>query len=112
MYMAITDWPEDRRPREKLLNLGAKSLTDSELLAIFLRTGVQGLTAVDLADKLIDQFGSVSALLNADKAEFLQGYGLGTAKFAQLQAVMELSSRHFRERLERCLLYTSDAADD
>lgn len=99
--MAITDWPEERRPREKLLKRGATSLTDSELLAIFLRTGVHGLSAVDLADRLIGQFGSVSSLLNASQAEFVQGYGLGDAKFAQLQAVMELSSRNFSEKLQR-----------
>lgn len=97
--MAITDWPEERRPREKLLSKGAQNLTDAELLAIFLRTGVRGFSAVDLAEKLIEQFGSVSALLDASHDEFSSGHGLGTAKYAQLQAVMELASRHFCEQI-------------
>ena len=99
--MSITDWSEERRPREKLLQRGPQSLTDAELLAIFLRTGVRGFSAVDLAAKLIQEFGSVSALLDASQAEFTRGHGLGVAKYVQLQAVMELASRHFNERLKR-----------
>ena len=98
--MPIKDWSQERRPREKLLHRGPQSLTDAELLAIFLRTGVQGYSAVDLAEKLIADFGSVSALLAAKQAEFTQSHGLGIAKYAQLQAVMELASRHFNERLK------------
>ena len=86
--MPIKDWSEDRRPREKLLQRGSKSLTDAELLAIFLRTGVKGYSAVDLSEKLIDDFGSVSALLDASQHKFTQCHGLGIAKYAQLQAVM------------------------
>jgi len=108
--MAITDWPKERRPREKLLQRGAQSLTDSELLAIFLRTGVRGLSAVDLADQLIDDFGSVSALMEATQIEFMKGYGLGMAKFVQLQAVMELSSRHFKEKLQRADVLTDTSS--
>lgn len=99
--MPITDWSEDRRPREKLLQRGPQSLTDPELLAIFLRTGVQGFSAVDLAEKLIEDFGSVSELLNASQTDFTRGHGLGVAKYVQLQAVLELSSRHFSEKLKR-----------
>lgn len=99
--MPIKDWSEDRRPREKLLQRGPQSLADAELLAIFLRTGVRGFTAVDLAEKLIDDYGSVSALLNADMAGFTRGHGLGVAKYVQLQAVIELASRHFNDRLKR-----------
>ena len=99
--MPIKDWSQERRPREKLLHRGPQSLTDAELLAIFLRTGVKGYSAVDLAEKLIADFGSVSALLAANQAEFTQSHGLGIAKYAQLQAVMELASRHFNERLKR-----------
>ena len=99
--MPIKNWSQERRPREKLLHRGPQSLTDAELLAIFLRTGVQGYSAVDLAEKLIADFGSVSALLAANQAEFTQSHGLGIAKYAQLQAVMELASRHFNERLKR-----------
>lgn len=68
--MPITDWPDDERPREKLLSRGPDSLSDAELLAIFLRTGVPGKTAVDLARELLNEFGSLRALLSADHARF------------------------------------------
>ncbi len=99
--MAIKDWPADDRPREKLLRTGPQALSDAELLAIFLRTGVTGLSAVDLARQLLHQFGSLRALLEADKTEFCQGHGLGEAKFVQLQAVLEMSRRHLESTLTR-----------
>ncbi len=99
--MAITDWPVAERPREKLLKQGAAALSDAELLAIFLRTGVSGLTAVDLARNLLNQFGSLRALFEADAQQFCQGHGLGLAKYTQLQAVLEMSRRHLGETLER-----------
>ena len=67
--MAITDWPEDERPRERLLTRGAASLSDAELLAIFLRVGVKGKSAVDLARQLIGHFGSLNRLFSASAAE-------------------------------------------
>lgn len=97
--MAITDWPEAERPREKLLLRGAPALSDAELLAIFLRTGVPGKTAVDLARDLLAEFGSLRALLAADLSSFQQGRGLGVAKFVQLQAVLEMARRHLHEAL-------------
>ena len=99
--MAITDWPLAERPREKLLQLGPASLSDAELLAIFLRTGVPGLTAVDLARKLLGDFGSLRGLLEADLAGFSAHAGLGPATYAQLQAVLEMGRRHLWERLQR-----------
>ncbi len=99
--MAIPDWPADERPREKLLLRGAKTLSDAELLAIFLRTGVKGLSAVDLARQLLHEFGSLGALLNADKNSFCSGHGLGEAKFAQLRAVLEMGQRHLRQQVHR-----------
>ena len=99
--MAITDWPEVERPREKLLHQGAGTLSDAELLAIFLRTGIKGKTAVDLARDIISYFGGLRNLLMADKKAFCQFSGLGEAKFAQLQAVLELSRRHLKETLQR-----------
>lgn len=99
--MPITDWPKLERPREKLLAQGAASLSDAELLAIFLRTGIKGKTAVDLARELIDNFGSLRALLTASQKDFCQYLGLGQAKYAQLQAVLELSQRHLFESLTR-----------
>jgi DNA repair protein RadC len=99
--MAIKDWPADDRPREKLLRRGPGALTDAELLAIFLRTGTPGKSAVDLARELLDHFGSLKALLSADQRQFCQGHGLGEAKYAQLQAVLEMAKRHFKEALQR-----------
>jgi DNA repair protein RadC len=99
--MAIKDWPADERPREKLLQRGAAALSDAELLAIFLRTGVTGKSAVDLARELLDAFGGLRPLLEADQRAFGAGKGLGTAKFAQLQAVLEMGRRHLDARLRR-----------
>lgn len=99
--MAITDWPLAERPREKLLEKGPQSLSDAELLAIFLRTGLQGVTAVDLARRLLSEFGSLRQLLEADLAGFSAHKGLGPAKFAQLQAVLEMGRRHLWEQLQR-----------
>ncbi|MEL0583865.1 MAG: DNA repair protein RadC [Candidatus Thiodiazotropha sp. (ex. Lucinoma kazani)] len=99
--MPITDWPIDERPREKLLQRGAHSLSDAELLAIFLRTGVTGQTAVDLARSLLGEFGGLRQLLAANQQQFCQARGLGQAKFAQLQAVLEMSRRYLREQLRK-----------
>jgi len=99
--MKIMDWPEEERPREKLLERGASALSDAELLAIFLRTGIPGKTAVDLARDLLNRFGSLRALLNADLKQFCEAPGLGKAKFAHLQASVEMTRRHFSETLQR-----------
>lgn len=108
--MAITDWAEEERPREKLLQRGANALSDAELLAIFLRTGTQGKTAVDLARELLKEFGSLQALLGADRERFCQCHGLGNAKYAQLQAVLEMARRHFVEVINRGNVLTSPDA--
>ncbi|MDP3007675.1 MAG: DNA repair protein RadC [Methylococcales bacterium] len=105
--MAIKDWLAEDRPREKLLQRGSAALTDAELLAIFLRTGVQGKSAVDLARDLLADFGSLKALLDADHQRFCQAHGLGDAKYAQLQAVLEMAKRHFKEVLQRGNALTS-----
>lgn len=99
--MAITDWPADERPREKLLKQGAAALSDAELLAIFLRTGVAGKTAVDLARNLLTEFGSLRTILKADLTAFCEGEGLGPAKFTQLQAVLEMSRRNMQEKMTK-----------
>ncbi len=99
--MAITDWPAEERPREKLLQRGPHALSDAELLAIFLRTGVKGKTAVDLARELLTEYGSLRALLEADAKRFQQSLGLGQAKYALLQAIMEMARRHLQETLKR-----------
>jgi DNA repair protein RadC len=95
--MAITDWPEDERPRERLLAHGAASLTDAELLAIFLRVGVKGKSAVDLARELIGRFDGLNGLFTASETEFSSVLGMGRAKYAQLQAVLEMARRTLKE---------------
>lgn len=99
--MPITDWPSDERPREKLLQRGPQALSDAELLAIFLRTGVKGKTAVDLARELLNEYGSLRALLEADAERFQRSRGLGTAKYALLQATLEMAKRHLENELKR-----------
>ena len=99
--MAITDWAVEDRPREKLLKKGAEALTDAELLAIFLRTGIQGKTAVDLARDLLAECGGLTQLLGADEKSFCQSKGLGQAKFVQMQAVVEMSRRFLEDKIHR-----------
>ncbi len=108
--MAIKDWPEGERPREKLLLRGAAALSDAELLAIFLRTGVAGKSAVELARELMAEFGSLRALMGASLPEFSAGKGLGSAKYAQLQAVLEMARRHLAEALPERDALTDPAA--
>lgn len=97
--MAIVDWPTNERPREKLLSLGSHRLSDAELLAIFLRTGRRGHSAVDVARELLNEFGSLNALCAADRRRVCAVPGLGAAKFAQLQAGLELARRALKDRL-------------
>ena len=98
--MAIRDWPEDTRPREKLLKRGAATLTDAELVAVFLRTGVVGKSAVDLGRELIGRFGSLGGLCRADKKAACEAPGVGEAKYALLQAVMEMARRTLVEDMQ------------
>ncbi len=108
--MSITDWPVDDRPREKLLNKGPYALSDAELLAIFLRTGTRGKSAVDLARALLTRFGSLSALSAADARHLCGQPGIGPAKYAQLQAVMEMARRALREQIAHGSALNSAAA--
>ena len=97
--MKIKDWPLAERPREKLLSSGPAGLSDAELLAIFLRTGMRGRTAIDVARDLLKKFGSLTGILGVSADEFCTEPGLGPGKFVQLQAALELSQRHLREKL-------------
>jgi len=99
--MAITDWASEDRPRDKLLHKGAEALTDAELLAIFLRTGIKGKTAVDLARDLLTDNGGLSSLLSANEKQFCESKGVGQAKYVQLQAVVEMSRRYLEEKVQR-----------
>ncbi len=105
--MSIANWPLSERPREKLLNLGPKALSDAELLAIFLRTGSVGKSAVELARELLQHYGGLRPLLEASQVDFCQGLGLGPAKYAQLQAVLEMARRHLSAAMKEGDLLTS-----
>ncbi|PIE83551.1 MAG: hypothetical protein CSA09_01510 [Candidatus Contendobacter odensis] len=99
--MSIRDWPDDERPREKLLQRGVAALSNAELLAIFLRVGVRGRSAVDLARDMLKQHGNLRTLLELDQKAFCATPGLGLAKYAQLQAVLELARRYLEDTLQR-----------
>ena len=99
--MRIRDWPLAERPRERLLSLGASGLSDAELLAILLRSGLPGSSAVDKARRLLCTFGDLRRLLDADREEVCAVHGLGEASWAQLQAALELSRRYLLGRLAR-----------
>ncbi|HEX8962368.1 MAG TPA: DNA repair protein RadC [Rhodocyclaceae bacterium] len=109
--MAITDWPAAERPRERLLARGAAVLSDAELLAIFLRVGIRGKSAVDLARELLDRFGgSLARLAHADAARLAALPGLGPAKAAQLVATLELARRALAEEVRAGELLSSPGA--
>lgn len=97
--MNISQWPRAERPREKLLERGAHALSDSELLAVLLGSGVSGANAVELARALLGEFGSLRELLRADLEACMSQRGLGPARYALLQASLELARRHYRETL-------------
>lgn len=107
--MAIKDWPQSERPRERLLTQGAAALSDAELLAIFLRVGVTGRSALDLAGDLLSQFKGINALFAASAADFTRIKGLGQAKYVQLIAAHELARRALVEQLQREELLNSPA---
>ena len=98
--MSITEWPKDERPRERLLKHGAAALSDAELLAIFLRVGVTGKSAVDLARELVARFGSLAKLFSATQNELCAINGMGPAKYVQLQAVLEMGRRALSEAMK------------
>ncbi len=108
--MGIADWPLLERPRERLLAQGAGSLSDAELVAVCLRSGMRGKSAVNLARELIAGFGGVAGLLAADLASLRKVCGLGTAKAAQLAAVLELARRALRDDLKSGSALTSPGA--
>jgi len=108
--MTIKNWPAGERPREKLLEHGARALSDAELLAIFLRVGMTGKSAVDLARELLNHFGSLNRLFAARRAEFNAIPGMGDAKYAQLQAVVEMARRALGEELAQGVALSSPKA--
>jgi DNA repair protein RadC len=99
--LPITKWPEAERPREKLLSNGPNSLSDAELLAIFIRTGLPGKTALDLAREALVDTGSLRVLLNLSSTELCRFKGIGAAKYVQLQAGLELGRRYLMEQMQK-----------
>ncbi len=97
--MGISNWPAHQRPRERLIREGAQALSDAELLAVFLRVGVRGKSAVELGGDMVRHFGSLQALLRASLQEFTNVPGLGPAKYAQLNAVIELARRAISDEM-------------
>jgi len=100
-FLPIKEWPEAERPREKLINNGAHSLSDAELLAIFIRTGLPGKTALDIARDALHEAGNLRSLLNMPVSELCQSKGFGVAKYVQFQAALELGRRYLMEKLEK-----------
>lgn len=98
--MQIRDWPPAERPREKLLQLGSGALSEAELLAIWLRHGTNGMNALDLARSLLVRFGSLRSVLSAGCRELCGHSGVGPARWAELQAALEIVRRHHLERLQ------------
>lgn len=99
--MGIRDWPAGERPREKLLERGAAALSDAELVAIFLRVGTRGMSAVDLARSMLQHFDGLRGLLNSDEKSFCALKGLGKTKYVQLQAALEMGRRHLHSSMMR-----------
>ena len=96
-YKSIKDWPEEERPRERLLRHGTRGMSDAQLLAIILRTGGQGKSAMDMAIELIDKLGGIRNMEQASLAEYCSVKGLGKAKAAQIKAALELGRRLLRD---------------
>jgi len=108
--VAITDWPADERPREKLLAKGAETLSDAELLAIFLRVGVTGKSAVDLARDLLSEFGSLNGIFSASREALTGVHGMGDSKYVQVQAIFEMARRALQEEMQQRDALTSPQA--
>ncbi len=108
--MPIRDWPSIQRPREKLIRNGPSTLSDAELLALFIHTGIAGRSAVDLARDLLVRFEGLSGVFSAPLSEFKAIKGLGPAKYAQLQAVLEMTKRTLGERLREGPVLSSSRA--
>jgi DNA repair protein RadC len=97
--MSIRDWPKNERPREKLIERGAQALSEAELLAVLLGSGVRGRSAVELCRELLIEFGSLRALFSCERSRFLNHHGLGPTRYCVIQAALELGRRHFREAM-------------
>ncbi len=99
--MPIKEWPRSERPREKLLQRGPQALSDAELLAIFIRAGTRGKTALDLARHALSELGGLRALLDCERSRLCRLPGFGSVKFVELSASLELGRRYLASRIER-----------
>lgn len=106
-HLPIRDWPQTERPREKLLHQGPESLGDAELLAIFLRTGIPGKSAIEMARDALLEAGSLRQLLNMSPVDLCKFKGIGTAKYVQFQAGLELGRRYLMEQIVKGEAITS-----
>ena len=100
-HISIKQWPESERPREKLMTNGPQSLSDAEIIAIFLRTGIPGMSAIELARNLLAQAGGLRSLLNMPSKELCAYKGIGPAKYVQFQAGLELGRRYLLEKMDK-----------
>ena len=98
--MSLSGWPVEERPREKLLSRGAAALSEAELLAILLQTGTAGRSALDVARGLLEEFRTLRGLLTAERRAVVGVRGLGDARYALLQAALELARRHYAELMQ------------
>ena len=98
--MSLSDWPPGERPREKLLSRGAATLSEAELLAILLQTGTAGRNALDVARGLLEEFRTLRGLMTAERRAVVGVRGLGDARYALLQAALELARRHYAESMQ------------
>ena len=105
--MSIKEWPEGERPREKLLERGAAALSDAELLAILLRVGTRGMSAVDLARYLLSEFGSLGKLMSADAKTLSACKGMGLASYTQFAVVKEIGRRILGEDLQEQMVLSN-----
>lgn len=105
--MTISNWPINERPRDKLLEKGPDALSDAEILSIFLRTGRQGSSALDLARELLDKFQGLRHLIDTEQNEFCMMKGLGMVKYVQIQAAIELGRRYLQSGLKNGDIFTN-----
>jgi len=110
MQNSIKHWPEQERPRERLLQQGAQSLSDAELLAIFLRSGSRQHSAVELARQMIQHFGGLSPVFDAELSDLSQFHGMGPSKYSQLMAVKELGRRYLQQYFHQPQLELNSSA--
>lgn len=110
--MKIGDWPQQERPREKLLQLGAHTLSDAELLAILIQSGVKGESAVSIARRALSEFGSLRKLFHAPRRKIIQTRGIGQARYVLMQASMEINKRALTEVMirEQCFTRADDTS--